>query len=52
MNVVTTEDYEDIWEGSFIHDVTLEDGFYTGMWASRMGTYKISVPQEICEIKE
>jgi len=56
VNLVTTEDYEEefdgLWAGSFIHNVILKDGFYTGIWASQMGIYRVSVPHEICKVKE
>jgi phenolic acid decarboxylase len=53
MNVILTEDYDDdLWAGSVIHEVTLHNGMYSGMWTSRGGTYYVSVPESICKIDD
>jgi hypothetical protein len=48
--VKTKEDYDEVRAGSVIQDAVLDDGCYVGMWASAMGSYTTSVPEEICEV--
>ena len=51
--VKTKEDFDNVPLGSVIQDAVLQDdGYYVGMWASAMGSYTTSVPEEICEVME
>jgi hypothetical protein len=51
MNVRTTVDFHGLPAGSVIQDVKVKQQTkeYSGIWSSMAGSYKISVPIEICE---
>ena len=51
MDVMTTADYKNVPSGSCIHEVRLvyKDKYYSGVWSSMWGSYRVRVPVAICK---